>query len=147
MKARALLIPLLATVISSFAQTPSGSDAEPQNDPRILLATVAHSYDFNSPDLKPWHLKASYQFFDDHGNPSDQGVYEFWWVSPKVHRSTWKRGDAEHAEWSVADGTLYRKDTGAPLRYFERTPSGPIRHVVLNTWPGHRASDSKNVPV
>lgn len=47
-------------------------------------------------------------------------TFEYWWASPKVHRSTWTRSGTERTEWSTAEGFVYRKESGAPLRYFER---------------------------
>ena len=111
---------LLALLSPGFSQTAANAGAGLPKGPSEILAAAAPFYDFSSPELKPWHLKASYQLYDDQGKPTDQGVWEFWWMSPKVHRSTWTRSGAEHTEWSTALGALYRKDSGSPLRYFER---------------------------
>jgi TonB family protein len=121
----------LALLSPGFSQTALNGGAGLPKNPREILAAAAPFYDFSSPELKPWHLKAHYQLYDLKGNPTDQGVWEYWWVSPKVHRSSWSRTGAEHTEWWTAEGALYRKDTGSPLRYFERT----IREDFLSQLP------------
>ena len=91
-----------------------GSDAAAQ------IAAAQPYYDFTSASLEPWHLKATYQFYDSNGNPTEQGKWEYWWASPKVHRESWTRGGLSRNEWSTADGRLFRMDRGGSLRYFER---------------------------
>ncbi len=128
----------LAALLPGFSQTAVNAGAALQKDPRAVLAAVAPLYDFSSPELKPWHLKASYQLYDFKGKPTEQGTWEYWWVSPKVHRSSWTRTGSEHSEWLTATGALYRKDSGSPLRYFERN----IEETVLSPLPAPADLDS-----
>jgi len=88
--------------------------------------------------MKPWHLKATYQLYDLKGNPTEQGTWNYWWASPKVNRSSWARGDAEHSEWVTADGGLYRKDRGSPLRHFEKS----IIETLVSPLPANMTSES-----
>lgn len=97
------------------------------------FAAAAPFYDFSSPELKPWHLKARYQLYDLQGNPMDQGVWEYWWESPKVHQSSWSRAGAGHTEWSTAEGALYR--LGSPLRYFEKE----MERTLISPFPSRSA--------
>jgi protein TonB len=115
----------------------AGSPVELPKDPRALLKAATPYYDFNSPDLKPWHLKASYQFYDSKGNPAEQGRWEYWWASPKVHRSTWTRNNATQTEWLTAE-VRYRKQDGGSLRYFERH----LSNILLDPLPSETAVDS-----
>jgi hypothetical protein len=73
-------------------------------DPREIFAAAAPSYDFSDASLKPWHLKASYQLYDQNGKPTAQGTYEYWWASPKTYRSTWMHGGVTRSDWQAADG-------------------------------------------
>ena len=100
-------------------------------DPREILAAAAPFYDFTSPELKPWHLKATYQLYDLKGNPAEQGTWEYWWVSPKVHRSSLMRGAMKTSEWRTGDGVTYKLSSGVNPRYFERS----IASVVLFPLP------------
>jgi TonB family protein len=88
-------------------------------DAREILAAATPFYDFTSPELKPWHLKATYQLYDEKGKPSEQGTYEYWWVSPQVYRSTWTRPGATHTEWHMASGKHAHQDSGEALKFFE----------------------------
>lgn len=75
-------------------------------------------YDFQNPSLKPWHLKAAYQLYE-HGQPTEQGTYEYWWASPALHRSTWTRGANTVSEWHTADGKFAYLSTGTGIQFFE----------------------------
>ncbi len=130
---------LFLTVLApGFSQTAADAGPSVPKDPLGVLDAALPFYDFNSAELKPWHLRATYQFYDPEGKPTEQGTWENWWASPKVHHSDWKRADAETAEWSTADGAHYRKVVGSPLRYFERS----IDETVLSPLPGRRIVNS-----
>ena len=100
-------------------------------DPRELFAAAAPLYDFASPDLKPWHLKATYQLYDEKGKPSEQGTYEYWWASPQVHRSNWTRPSATHSDWYTADGKHAHQETGEHIEFFEYE----LQNVLLSPLP------------
>jgi TonB family protein len=109
----------LAVLLPGFAQTPANTGPGLPKEPSEIFAAAAPFYDFTSPELKPWHLKANYQLYDEKGKPSEQGIYEYWWASPKVYRSTWIRPGATHTEWHTADGKHTHQDTGESLGFFE----------------------------
>jgi len=111
------LLALLSLGIRCFAQ--STYDAGPSKDPRAVFAAIAPYYDFMDANLKPWHLKVNYQLKDENGNPSGKGVFEYWWASQKVFRSTWTRGNATHSEWHTADGKTFTQAKGEPLSVYE----------------------------
>jgi TonB family protein len=87
-------------------------------EPAAIFAAAAPLYDFSSATLKPFHLKASYQLYDEKGQPSAQGTYEYWWASQETYRSTWSRPGMEHTDWHV-DGKHYLRSTGAGIEFFE----------------------------
>ena len=128
MRSHIFIVFLLGIALQGFGQTPAPAAQELPRDPKAILAAAAPFYDFSDPTLKPWHLKAAYQLYDELGKPTEQGTYEYWWASPKVHRSTWTRSKAMYTEWSLADGSLRLKETGDPLRYFERN----LRSLLLS---------------
>jgi TonB family protein len=109
----------LAVMLPGFAQTTTSAGAPMPTDPREIFAAAAPFYNFTSPELKPWHLKATYQLYDEKGKPSEQGTYEYWWASPQVYRSTWTRPGATHADWHMTGGFAHQ-DTGERLGYFEK---------------------------
>jgi TonB family protein len=108
-----------SAALSAFGQT--GGSAAPglPKDPPAVFAMAAPFYDFTSPDLKPWHLKATYQLYDEKGKPTEQGTYEYWWASPKVYRSSWTRPGATHTDWHTADGKHAYQATGERLKHYE----------------------------
>jgi TonB family protein len=130
-------------------QQPTASSLTP-NDPRALLDAAAKYYDFNAAELKPWHLKATYQLYDLKGKPAEQGTWEYWWVAPKVYRNSWTRAGAERTEWRSSDGKLYRKESGLALKYFERNigmsvfPSLPSKSLLD---AGKMRLELKTIPV
>jgi TonB family protein len=88
-------------------------------DPRGMLAAALPLYDFDGATMKPWHIKGTYQLFDESGNPSQVGSYEYWWKAPRVYRSSWERTDATRTEWHAVDGKTVYRATGDRLFYFE----------------------------
>ncbi|HWE84640.1 MAG TPA: energy transducer TonB [Terracidiphilus sp.] len=136
-----LIWALFAAVLPCvFAQSGAPAAALPK-DPRAILALAAPLYDFASPDMKPWHVKAKYQLYDLNGNPTGQGEWEYWWASPKVHRQSWTRDGLSRGDWFVADGKQFRKESGAPLRYFERQ----VESALLAPLPTEVAQDANRM--
>jgi TonB family protein len=52
---------------------------------RLHRATALNSID--DPQLKPWHLKLSFQLFDVKGNPTEKGTIEEWWAGPSAYKT------------------------------------------------------------
>lgn len=121
-----MLVLFLAAAHAGLAQTPASAGPGLPSNPRAVFAAAAPFYDFSDPALKPWHLKASYQLFDEKGNPEEQGTYEYWWASPQVYRRTWTRGNSTHTYWHTADGKRASQATGEPTTYFEHKLSGAL---------------------
>ena len=115
----AFVVALAAVGLSIAQGAPAASQPRPR-DAHDILEAAAPYYDFHSADQKPWHFKATYQLYDEKGEPSEQGTYEYWWASPKVYRSSWTRPHATHTEWHTADGAYERSDSGAALNFFEK---------------------------
>jgi hypothetical protein len=68
-----LLILAAAAGSVACAQSASNTNQELPKDPRAMLAAAAPFYDFNDPALKPWHLKGTYQLYDENGKPRGAG--------------------------------------------------------------------------
>ena len=84
-----------------------------------MLSAALPLYDFGGATMKPWHIKGTYQLYDESGAPAQQGNYEYWRESPNVYRSSWNRTDATRTEWHTIDGKTVYKATGDRLSYFE----------------------------
>jgi TonB family protein len=108
----------LAAGWQGFGQTPATPPGQ-MKDPRAILAAAEPYYDFSDPALKPFHLKATYQLYDEKGKPTEQGTFEIWRVSPRVYRRTWTRGDMTFTEWYMANGKNAYVSAGGGINYFE----------------------------
>jgi TonB family protein len=128
---------LLVMIQAGLAQTTPSTEPGLPKEPRAVFAAAAPLYDFSDAALKPWHLKASYQLYDDSGNPSDKGTFEYWWTSPQVYRTTWTRGSSTHTDWHMPDGKHGNMSSGEPLKYFEYK----LRSALLSPLPSDRDMD------
>jgi TonB family protein len=72
---------------------------------RLHRASAINSID--DPQLKPWHLKLSFQLFDDKGTPSEQGTIEEWWGGPTAHKILYSSPSYTSTEVQSKDD-LYR---------------------------------------
>ena len=117
MRSHVLFAFFLAAALPGLGQTAASSAPDMPEDPGGIFAAVAPSYDYSV--FKPWHLKATYQLYDDAGKPAEQGTYEYWWASKQVYRSSWTRGGATYTEWHSADGKLAHQGRSEALNYFE----------------------------
>jgi TonB family protein len=72
---------------------------------RLHRATVLNSIDDSQ--LKPWHLKMSFQLFDAKGNPAEQGTIEKWWGGPSMEKTVYTGLFYTSTEVRTKDG-LYR---------------------------------------
>jgi TonB family protein len=109
----------LTTLLSGVAQTAANAGPGLPKEPREVLAAAAPFYDFTSAELKPWHIMATYQLYDEKGKHPKQGTFEYWRISPQVYRSTWTRPDMTHTEWYSENGKFAYESTGDSLSLFE----------------------------
>lgn len=140
MRSYILWAPFLAASLSSVGQSSNPIPQALPKDPHEIFAAAQPFYSFNDGTLKPWHLKASYQLYDEAGNPTERGAYEYWWVSPQVNRSSWARPSASHSDWHTADGKHEYQATGEALNYFEYK----VQSAFLSPLPDAGALDSAN---
>jgi TonB family protein len=124
----------LAFVSASLAQTAPTPQPELPKDPRALLELAKPHYNFSDPTLRPWHVKASYQIFNEVGKPTEQGTYQIWWVSPKVHRESWNRPHASRSDWFTGNGQHFRLESGDHLKFFEHNLQQEL-FAPLMGWP------------
>ena len=109
-------------------------------DPQAIFAAARPLYDFSAPTVKPWHMKVSYQLYDESGKPSDPGTYEYWWASPDTYRSSWSRAGLSQTDWHV-NGHHSHAGSGASLTFFERK----LQAVFLNPLPKPENLDPQKV--
>lgn len=141
MRAQILVAVFLLGAFAASAQDTPVPQPGQLKDPRAILAEAAPFYDFNDPALKPFHLKATYQLYDENGKPSEQGTFEYWWASPKVHRASWSRPSATRTDWHTADDKEAYVETGEHLGYFENG----LRSNLLSPLPSTEAINPSKI--
>lgn len=65
----------------------------------------------DDPDLRPWHLKATFQVFDEHGNVENQGTYEKFWVGITKYKQSYASNKFTQTTFGSEKSTM---QTGSP---------------------------------
>jgi TonB family protein len=71
-----------------------------------LLAKAAVVNGLDGPNVKPWHLKASFETFDDDGKSKSTGTFEEWWAGEGKHKSTFIVGGVSQTDYAADKGIL-----------------------------------------
>lgn len=108
------------------------------SDPRAILDAARPLYDFSSAELKPWHLRVSYQLYDEKESPTEQGTFEYWWVSPEAHRSSWTRGSVSYSTWQLAGRGRAHQGAADTLNYVESR----LERAFFSPLPSERTVNS-----
>ncbi|MDE3199764.1 MAG: energy transducer TonB [Acidobacteriota bacterium] len=137
-----LALLLFTAVLSAQAQTPAASSPAIPKDPEAVLAAAAPFYNYDTPPMQPWHLKATYQLYDMLGKPAEKGTWEYWYASSNNYRETWTRDGGEQSDWFTADGAVHQSESGAPLHFFERKIPDFLLHP-LDGVPQHQTDSVK----
>jgi len=75
-------------------------------DPAQLLALAAQLNGLDGPDVKPWHVKATYETFDNEGKSKTTGTYEEWWVSAKEYKRSYVFPGFSQTDYITEKGLL-----------------------------------------
>ncbi|HEX5234350.1 MAG TPA: energy transducer TonB [Silvibacterium sp.] len=117
LKRSAALIPILLVALTVYAQTPAAPDPPLPKDPNQLMQLAARVNGLGSPDMKPWHLKATYQTYDADNKPKDQGTFEEWCASPDRYKISYSSSSFNQVQYHNGDKTWTTGDTGwVPFR-------------------------------
>jgi TonB family protein len=122
---RGLLYPCLLPICLflygpiAVAQTASVEPAIPPpgtnlSDPQTLLPLAVSANSLDDPKLTPWHLKASFESFDDKGQPADKGTFEEWRLGPGKSKRIYTSAHYNQAEYENPTGIFYESNVGAP---------------------------------
>jgi TonB family protein len=76
---------------------------------RLHRATTANSIDDSQ--LKPWHLKMSFQLYDAKGNPTEKGTIEEWWAEPSKEKTIYTSPSYTSTEIRTKGGFYRSKGT------------------------------------
>lgn len=75
-------------------------------DPKALMLLAAKTNGLTGDDVKPWHLKASWQMLDEKGGITDHGTYEEFWVSPTKYKRTYSSNSFMQTTYGTENGAL-----------------------------------------
>lgn len=64
--------------------------------------------------MKPWHLRATYQTFDDKGQPKSQGTFEEWWAGPEKDKRVFTSPTFTQTEYVTSGGKFRVGSQGGP---------------------------------
>lgn len=102
--------PLLFAV-PARAQQAANPSAEPP-DPKALMMAARELNNLAAADVKPWHIKATFQLFDEQGAISDEGTYEEFWASPTRFKRTFAGKSFSQTAYGSKEGVLLSKTKG-----------------------------------
>jgi TonB family protein len=121
-----LALLLAATSTAAFAAKSNNSASPLPKDPAALLALAAQHNGLASPNLKPWHIKATYQLYDTYGKPAQKGIFQEWWAGPRKYKLSFDRSKY-HLQLVVnAKGTFVSGNDVIPY------PEYLVRHIFLH---------------
>jgi TonB family protein len=104
---------------------------------RLHRAIAARSID--DTQLKPWHLKMSFQLYDAKGNPTEKGTIEKWWAEPLGEKTVYTSPSYSSTEIRTKDGLFRSKGTSHVPSSLELI----LRQVVHPTPSEGDIADSK----
>ena len=92
--------------VESEAATAQSSPTNPL-DPAAMLLMGSQANDLDGPDVRPWHVRVSYQTFDSDGDPDKSGTFEEFWASPKKYKRIYTGDDFNQIDVATDQG-LFR---------------------------------------
>jgi TonB family protein len=95
------------------------------SDPRELLLLAVKSNGLDGPDMKPWHLKATFEIADKDGKTTQHGSYEEFWASAQKWKRIYAGASSTH--------TMYVTDHGIFAVGVAESAS-PLPEQVWNGW-------------
>ncbi len=104
---------------------------------RLHRATTVNSID--DAQLKPWHLRMSFQLYDAKGSPTEKGTIEEWWAEPSKVKTVYTSPSYQSTEIRTKDAFYRSKGTPSVPSLLEL-----IRRQVVHPMPSEGdIADSK----
>jgi TonB family protein len=122
---RILLAILLATASTAAFAAKSNQSPLPKK-PAALLALAAQHNGLAAPNLKPWHIKATYQTYGPYGHSRQKGTFEEWWEGPNEYKFSFNRAKYHLQIVVNAKGTYVSGNDATPY------PEYIVRHIFLH---------------
>ena len=116
------------------------ADTAMPSDPVELLTAAAKVNGLVGAEMRPWHLKATFESLDDSGKVKETGTFEEWWVSDSEWRSSYTSGGYTQTAYHTEKGMFLLGDQGPrPTLALEMTneissPFGGVNFLRQLTW-------------
>lgn len=108
---RVLPLAILCVAVYGVSQQGgSGSNPAPP-EPGSVLLTAAVANGLASPNLRPWHVKISFESADRRGHLLSQGTFEEYWAAPGKYKSIFATTNFNQVEYGTDAGI---RRTGSP---------------------------------
>jgi TonB family protein len=114
-------------------------------DPKALMLLASKSNNLTGEDMKPWHIRATFQLLDDQGHQTDEGTFEEFWVAPTKSKTTYSTSKFTRTDYRTSQGLL--RSGGEPpstltvsaaTEFVEPLPSREfIEHETFESKPGN----------
>lgn len=136
-------LPLLLA-LPSRSQQPSNPSPE-ASDPKELMMAARELNNLAASGVKPWHIKATFQLFDEQGAISDEGTYEEFWATPTRFKRIFSGKNFSQTAYGSPEGVLLSNPKGetpelllaarnnlvSPMPFFDAI----IQHTTYTTKP------------
>ncbi len=96
------------------AAAPTLADTPTPSDPKQLLDLGRKVNGLTGPDVQPWHLKATFEIFDEEGKSKDKGTFEEWWVSNKQYKRAYQSAGFSQTQYGTDHGVLVTGNSEQP---------------------------------
>jgi len=89
---------------------PTGTNLK---DTTTLISLASKANGLEDDSLRPWHIKANYEEFDENGNSTGTGAFEEWWVGHDKWKRSYRSSRFTQIEYKTPDGHQFVKPAGA----------------------------------
>jgi TonB family protein len=124
------------TGMPQAAVAPRAVDLPLPKDAKDILTLAVKTNGLGGDELKPWHIKASFETFDEKGKNPMKGTLNVYWASPTKYKRVYTSGDFNQVEYGTDHG---RYHTGNPVP--PPYPATIIVDQLLQPLPGQTEID------
>ena len=128
-----------SAAVPTRAPAQETSAAALPSDPRELMLLATKTNGLTGDDVQLWHLKATYQLFDDRGNVKDQGTYEEFWVNPAKYKRIVTGTKFNYSVYGTEKGAFFSGDQEQ-----EFAGEDDVRRGLLNWLPTPEVIEKNN---
>ena len=123
--------PPLTAPAASQAIPPADGEVSTPTDPKERLELGSKMNGLRGLAPLPWHLKATYEVFDQEGKPKDKGTYEEWRVNAKQYKLAFHSAELSLEEYGTDHGIFRTGGQDWPSNPASRVPMKIVAPIPL----------------